>query len=374
MQRVTRSTAVPVMPAPPASPGTPGFFTGGDPVSDTPATVPGFEWHNGMQEVVVLSFEDSGIAPDANVHTQMRDHVRRMAGGNVTALTAAAVLTPDHAGVVSIAIAANQTFTLPAANAANGRPIRINLVRTDTTAFTATIQRAGTDTIEGLTSITLPVGGRLTLVSDGVSAWLLVARSTAMTSMQVFTAGGTFTVPPGVFRVRVTCTGGGGAGSGSTTSGGGGGGSAGQTAIGYYDVTPGDAIPVTVGAAGVGGAGNGGNGGTSSFGAYCSASGGIGGTSATGAGGRSNVVAVGGQILLTGGDGTDGTSGTGQGIMGGAGGASCWGGGGRGGAFSGGGGQAGRTPGSGGGGAYAAGVTGAANGGNGAGGIVVVEY
>ena len=374
MQRVTRFTAVPVMPVPPASPGPPGFFQGGDPFTNTPATAPGYEWHNGVQESIVLSYEDSGLASDVAVHTQLRRHIRRMAGGNVAALTATQVLTPDDAGIVSVAIIANATVTLPAANAANGRPLRYTFVRTDTSAFTATIQRAGTDTIEGQASIALPVGGRITLMSDGVSAWRLVASAGPMSRLQAFTASGTFTVPAGVYRVKATATGGGGAGSGTTTNGGGGGGAAGQTAIGWYDVTPGQAITVTVGAGGAAGSGSGGNGGTSSFGAFCSAPGGAGGTSATGSGGRTASAATGGQINLWGGDGGDGTSSTAAGTMGGCGGASFWGGGGRCGAISGGGGLAGLAYGSGGGAAYAAGVTGAANGGAGAGGIVVVEW
>lgn len=46
MQRVTRSTAVAVLPAPPAGAGSPGFFTGGNPGTGTPATIPGYEWFN----------------------------------------------------------------------------------------------------------------------------------------------------------------------------------------------------------------------------------------------------------------------------------------------------------------------------------------
>ena len=373
MQRVTRSTAVAVMPDPPPFPGTPGYFAKPDAGAGVPASVPGYEWFNGVQEGLVLAFEDSGIPQDPADHAQLRKHVRRMAGGNVALVTADTALTADHAGLVEIAIAANRIITLPSAAGANGRPIRLTFVRTDTTASTATVQRAGADTIEGGTSITVPVGRRVALVSDGVAAWRVLA-GVAGDGLQAFTASGNFTVPAGVFRVRVTCTGGGGAGSGTTTSGGGGGGSAGQTAIGWHDVTPGQVIVVTVGAGGTATGGTGNNGGTSSFGAHCSAPGGVGGTSATGAGGRSASAATGGQINLWGGDGGDGTSGTGQGIMGGQGGASFWGGGGRMGAISGGGGLSGRAPGSGGGGAYAAGVTGGAQGGAGAAGIVVVEW
>ena len=104
--------------------------------------------------------------------------------------------------------------------------------------------------------------------------------SGGLQSVQVFTAGGTWTRPAGIALVKVFVTGGGGGGGdGSSTNhisaGGGGGG----TAIKYLDVSALSSETVTVGAAGAGGVGgaSGGNGGTSSFGALCSATGGIGG-------------------------------------------------------------------------------------------------
>jgi hypothetical protein len=120
---------------------------------------------------------DSGVALSAAADTQLRDHIRRMAGGNATIVTADTTLTADHAGVVEIAITANRTITLPAAAAANGRPIRLHFVRTDTAAATATVQRAGADTIEGGTSIPVPVAGRVTLVSDGVGTWRVIGEA-----------------------------------------------------------------------------------------------------------------------------------------------------------------------------------------------------
>ncbi|WP_211842340.1 glycine-rich domain-containing protein [Neoroseomonas alkaliterrae] len=376
MQRVTRSTAAAVLPAAPASPGTPGYFTGGDPVSNVPATVPGYEWFNGVQEELIGVIIRAGLAPDQADLAQLRKSLDRLFGGGLRTVAANVTLSPDDAGVVLVdAATASRTITLPAANAANGRPLRFTFVRVDAAgANSVVLARAGADTIEGLTQIGLGVGRRLTMVSDGASAWRVTAANDPRGEMQVFTSSGTFTVPAGVSRVRVTCTGGGGAGAGTTPNGGGGGGAAGQTAIGWYDVTPGSAITVTVGAGGAAGAGDGGAGGTSSFGAYCSAPGGAGGTSATGAGGHSASAATGGQVNLFGGDGGDGTSSAGAGTMGGAGGASYWGGGGRMATISGGGGLAGRAPGSGGGGAYAAGVAGSANGGAGAAGIVIVEW
>lgn len=78
---------------------------------------------------------------------------------------------------------------------------------------------------------------------------------------QVFTANGSFTVPPGITRLFITATAAGNAGSpgspgsngtdssGGTGGAGGKGGSAGQRVINFpITVTPGEVIPVTVGA------------------------------------------------------------------------------------------------------------------------------
>lgn len=104
--------------------------------------------------------------------------------------------------------------------------------------------------------------------------------------MTKFTSSGTFTVPD-VKRLKVTVIGGGGAGgaayktyTGSSTQGSAGG--AGGIAIDLITVTPGDTISVTIGAGGSGTANPytttaAQNGGTSSFGAYLSATGGTGG-------------------------------------------------------------------------------------------------
>jgi hypothetical protein len=180
-----------------------------------------------------------------------------------------------------------------------------------------------------------------------------------------------FTVPNGVTTVRATVVGGGGGGGGSDGTYAAAGGGAGGFASGTFTVTPGSSISVTVGAGGAGGAASaaGGAGGTSSFGAFCSATGGAGGlfgnTTAThgGAGGSGS----GGEVTGHGGYGSDGQNGSA--VIGGQGGASMFGGGGRASAGS----SAamiGQAPGSGAGGSYNI----AAGGGQGAAGIVILEY
>jgi hypothetical protein len=103
------------------------------------------------------------------------------------------------------------------------------------------------------------------------SAALSIPAAYAGVNAQVFTANGTFTIPTGITRVKVTVVGGGG-GSGGTFSacipGISGGGGGGGTAIKWLtSLTPGNTLSVTVGAGGTAGAatpGNGGAGGNSS--------------------------------------------------------------------------------------------------------------
>lgn len=172
MQRVTRSTAAASLPSPPASPGTPGYFTGGDPVGNVPPTVPGYEWFNGVQEELAALVLRAGLSLDAADLAQVRKGLDRLYGGGLRTVTGSVTLTADDAGVVLVnASGGNLTITLPAAGAANGRPLEIVLVRTDATGNTVTVQRAGSDLIEAQTSRQLPREERLVLRSNGIGLW-----------------------------------------------------------------------------------------------------------------------------------------------------------------------------------------------------------
>ena len=372
MQRVTRSTAVASMPAPPASPGSAGFFTGGDALANIPATIPGFEWFNGVQEEIVAAIQATGIVLDGAVLTQLRQSIRRLAAANVTAKSANAALTADEVGLVTVnAAGGNIVLTLPAANGANGAPLRYLFLRTDSSGNTVTVQRAGTDTIAGATSLSLPRGRPVPLIGDGASKWLFSGAQPGFGQRQNITATGSFTAPfDGWYFVRLV--GGGGAGGGSTGTRNGGGGGAGEYAEGWHYLTAGQVVTVTIGAAGTGVlSADGLPGGTSSFGALMTAIGGYGGISQAGpfvAGGPGGFGGTGGQFRATGGAGQSGSNVAGSTTPGGCGGAG----------FFGGGGMSatvvanavGQAPGSGGGGTYGANLAG----GNGAAGICIVEW
>jgi len=196
----------------------------------------------------------------------------------------------------------------------------------------------------------------------------------AVTTIVTFTSSGTWTVPAGVTRAKVTVVGGGGgaggSGGGCGAYGGEGGGGGGCGIKIVTGLTPGGTVSVTVGGGGSAGNSsgiNGGSGGTSSFGAYVSASGGGGGGSSYGA--SEGVPGAGG--VGSGGDlNFHGGCGTTAGANGGSGGNSFLGGGGNGGNTNTGP-RAGQTYGGGGGGGSYYGVQGGTVG---AGGIVVIEY
>ena len=175
MQRVKRSTAIATLPAAPVG-GAPGFFTGGNPGLGQAATVPGFDWFNGVQEELIGLILRGGLtASDADL-AQVRKSLDRLFGGGLASLSANTTLTVDDAGLVLVnASAAARTITLPAANALGGRPIRFQIEKTDSSANAVTVQRAGADTIEGGTSVVLSgQWASVTLVSDGVGSWLLL--------------------------------------------------------------------------------------------------------------------------------------------------------------------------------------------------------
>lgn len=159
--------------SPPSVPGSPsiGYPTAGNPSTATPATKPGAYWYHMMTEELRAVVAAAGLTPDEGTLTQVRDAIKSMFGGYTTTFTATATLTIANAGLVLVdATAGNVTLTLPAANALSA--LSFAFVRTDSTSNTVTIQRAGTDTISGVTSMQLGTDP-LQLVSDGSSEWRL---------------------------------------------------------------------------------------------------------------------------------------------------------------------------------------------------------
>lgn len=359
-------------------------------------TIPGATWFNGAQEEIVRAIETLGLTPSDANREQLIQAMRRLAGGFVrTISTGGVTLTADDAGLVLVNASGSFGLTLPAANAAGGLPQRLTFARTDSSAGVVTIQRAGSDTIEGATSIALLPAERLTLMSDGGTGWRVMAAGTgALINIQVFSASGTYTPTPGMQSCIVHAVGGGGGGGGMSNGSGqsspaGGGSSGGYAVVRFSVAEVGGSRAVTIGAAGAGGAvgaNNGGNGGTTSLGPLLTVPGGLGGAGSSGSAasvlraGASPGAApsnIGGTVLhLSPGQGGNPGIGTADGLLGGAGAHSPMTGGG-GGPWSGvnSNGQPATAPGAGGGGACGGVSAGSLAGGAGAAGrIIILEY
>ena len=88
------------------------------------------------------------------------------------------ILATDHYVVTSTALTAARVWTLPAASAVNAGDLIIVADEAGgvTGTNTLTVARAGSDTINGGTSVVIPVAyGAVGIKSDGVSKWTLVS-------------------------------------------------------------------------------------------------------------------------------------------------------------------------------------------------------
>lgn len=153
-----------------------------------------------------------------------------------------------------------------------------------------------------------------TSAGDVYSGYQQAAATPTAHGRQVFTASGTFTVPAGVRSINIHCTGGGGRGGNQSSnmsySGGGGGYTSYKNGIA---VSPGQQIPMTVGAGGFKDSASGSiSGGTSSAGSYVSAAGGAASGNGGSGGGapvmrkNNNSVTIYRDGLAGGSDGNDG--------------------------------------------------------------------
>jgi|688.fasta_scaffold05907_3 hypothetical protein len=243
-----------------------------------------------------------------------------IAGGNIVAASGNASISTTTGALVVVGgagISGNLhvggrliSTTMPAATA-NTHVATTAFVATEIAALTYKANLASPAFTGTPTAPTAASGTANTQIAT--TAFVSAAVGTVLSgfsNMQVFTSSGTFTVPAGVTKVKVTVVGGGGGGSsfyGYGAAGGGG------TAIRIISgLTPGGTVSVTVGNGGAGGNSSGSagsTGGTSSFGAFCSATGGagqLGGNGINGLGG----IGSGGDLNFAGSAGAGSTGGS----------------------------------------------------------------
>ncbi len=170
----------------------------------------------------------------------------------------------------------------------------------------------------GATSLT--AANITTLPTAPFIPFKLPALTPGVSRMTAFGESGSWTVPSGISQVRARVWGAGGGGGGGG-GGAGAGGSGGGYTEGYFPVTPGTTIAITIGVGGSSGLA----GGTTSFGAFASASGGAPGGSGTsdgsGIASTSGGAGSGGSFNMPGQFGQNGLVFPSGGLVGGTGGA-----------------------------------------------------
>jgi hypothetical protein len=127
-------------------------FTAGDPILGVLATNFSPAWANGLQEETARLIEWAGSALDPAKYDQAKAALSQAFGGASRTVAADTVLTHADAGLVLIDAAAGPvSVTLPAAD----RPCAFRFVRIDASANAVSVQRAGTDLIDGASSFGL---------------------------------------------------------------------------------------------------------------------------------------------------------------------------------------------------------------------------
>ncbi len=319
-------------------------FGGGSGVSfATPAIVLGTAAAAGAASTVIRSdstivafdatvpstqaFGDSASAGSAAVAAR-RDHKHAMPATPVTSITRSArssntiLAAADKGTVIAATAAYTQTLTAAATLGAGWWCIVQNNTQDGTTVLT--LDPNASETIDGLTTITMYSGETRLLECDGgnFTSQLLEGGFAKFTP-----TGGTFVVPAGITACDVVCIGAGGQGGGgvsgassnSASGGGGGGGAVSRATIPVSALgAAGSSITVTVPAGGTGSGtpGNdGGNGSATTFGSLLKAGGGGGGKHAittTGGAGGGGGSAINSGSLNTGGAPSSTTQGIGM--------------------------------------------------------------
>jgi len=256
-------------------------YVNGNPAAGVQGSIPPAAAFEHPQRELVNLVVGSGLTPSESDLTQVQKAVRSQRLNYF-----ASALVSGTANAITLTLSPQPTTWAELI----GTPLRVAIAATNTGAATLAIAgltgtvnivRAGGDASQAGDLI---AGSVATLIYDGTVARIDGLYSDRLPSSQalLYSTAGTysFVVPAGVYRLkRVTVIGAGGSGGSvdNTTAAGSGGGGGGEGRSINIAVTPGQTIPVVVGAPGASPAAgdNAGNaGGASSFGAWITATGG----------------------------------------------------------------------------------------------------
>jgi hypothetical protein len=147
------------MPTPGAVGGDVGYFTEGDPVGGTPATVVSADWANAVQEELMAVLTRAGLVGDKTSQTQLRDAIEAMiTSGGSGVLSKTFANTPYTAAASGKIVkwdtsGGNCVQNLPAAAGVPGAIFTI--VKTTADANTVTITPNGSEKINGDSTLVL---------------------------------------------------------------------------------------------------------------------------------------------------------------------------------------------------------------------------
>lgn len=337
MRRVCTGSQLATFGTPSAASGTPGYFNPAAPGIGVTPTVPGPDWFNSVQEelAAVVTAVNLSLDTTGTSNAQVLQAIRRLLGGNATAISASTTLTADNAGDVFVnAAGGNVTITLPAAAAISGdvagtpvsNSLPIRILRTDASGNNVTVVPGGADVLVGpgrgtITQVFVPTGGAgFEFWGNGSNGWIFAAFGPQPHGSAFSNTPGAFnwTVPAGVYFAEVEAWDAGAGGGYGAASNAGAGGGAGGYFRGIVPVNPGDVMGCTVGTPGGGGTSGSVNGAAASVGTGVvwsgggalfpgNAGGGQGNSGSAGAGGGAPSVsglAGGTYVALNGGNGT----------------------------------------------------------------------
>lgn len=166
MHRVDTATSVPALPAQDAAV-VAGYFTKGNPATGVPATVPGADWFNAVQEELVSIIAAAGVALDRTAHNQVLTAINTIITAALTAQWSTLGASHTANGVQPLpgglilqwgsmtASASNQsahTFTYP-------------------TTFPTAVLNAFMSSTSGFTTTSGEDGTHITSISVGSLAW-----------------------------------------------------------------------------------------------------------------------------------------------------------------------------------------------------------
>ena len=173
MHKIDALDAVLVKPAKKAAGAVTGYFTDGDPGGGVQATVLDADWCNSVQDEILNVLAAASVTPAKSDDDQLLAAIRKLSKRSGYVLKAAdyTILDDDNFEMIDVDTSgAARAITLPVA--ANNQRREIIIVKKGTDSNAVTVQRQGSDVINGsVTSFTIDECGAVKLVAGASGQW-----------------------------------------------------------------------------------------------------------------------------------------------------------------------------------------------------------